>query len=322
MTKHKDYYQVLGIPSDSTVGEIKKAYRKLAKTAHPDKKSGNDGKFKELVEAYEILSDPEKRLEYDKKRSDSNLEYTRTKYTEYKGEPLYRHDSPYNFYQNPEQIINEQYDLLNNLLKKSPFKIVLVPGQPLSSREDSILRDVVDVVKTQLEQLQSVLRRLAKHKYETWFRPGDHEDLARLSDEIWRLEQAFSFYKEDRYKLLEKETHYQHANFGGGRYHMFAASADGFKSLKDKYSLMKGDYLKTKILSDFKELLDKAEDKANLNDIVNAFKHSDAYKVLQKGQGLFTQVFKLETSSIKALNDMVSERKQAFDHQEIQYPNK
>lgn len=63
----KDYYQVLGASREASAEEIKKAYRKLAKQLHPDRANGGDAtRFKEATEAYEVLSDPEKRLQYDR----------------------------------------------------------------------------------------------------------------------------------------------------------------------------------------------------------------------------------------------------------------
>ncbi|XP_011291891.1 dnaJ protein homolog 1 isoform X2 [Musca domestica] len=64
----KDYYKILGIPKTATDDEIKKAYRKLALRYHPDKnKAANaEEKFKEVAEAYEVLSDKSKREVYDK----------------------------------------------------------------------------------------------------------------------------------------------------------------------------------------------------------------------------------------------------------------
>jgi len=61
----KDYYTILGIPRTASEDEIKKAFRKLAHEHHPDKKTGNEAKFKEINEAYQILSDPKKRSNYD-----------------------------------------------------------------------------------------------------------------------------------------------------------------------------------------------------------------------------------------------------------------
>ncbi len=61
-----DYYQILGVNRNASKDEIKKAYRKLAHKYHPDKKDGNEAKFKEVNEAYQILSDEKKRAQYDK----------------------------------------------------------------------------------------------------------------------------------------------------------------------------------------------------------------------------------------------------------------
>jgi len=61
----KDYYRVLGISFGSSESEIKHSYHRLAHQYHPDH-NGDEHKFKEIQEAYEILSDKEKRREYDK----------------------------------------------------------------------------------------------------------------------------------------------------------------------------------------------------------------------------------------------------------------
>ncbi len=61
-----DYYQTLGVSKSATGEEIKRAYRKLAHEHHPDKNKGNDAKFKEINEAYQVLSDPNKRTQYDR----------------------------------------------------------------------------------------------------------------------------------------------------------------------------------------------------------------------------------------------------------------
>ena len=70
MAEKRDYYEVLGVPKTATADELKKAYRKLAKKYHPDLNPGDkakeaEEKFKEASEAYEVLSNPEKKARYD-----------------------------------------------------------------------------------------------------------------------------------------------------------------------------------------------------------------------------------------------------------------
>ncbi|RJP45600.1 molecular chaperone DnaJ [Candidatus Parcubacteria bacterium] len=62
----KDYYKILGVGKSASDEEIKKAYRKLAHQHHPDKSGGNEKKFKEINEAYQVLSDKTKRANYDR----------------------------------------------------------------------------------------------------------------------------------------------------------------------------------------------------------------------------------------------------------------
>lgn len=68
--EHRDYYEVLGVPRNATAKDIKRAYRRLAREHHPDLQASADRdksaeRFKAISEAYEVLSDPEKRAKYD-----------------------------------------------------------------------------------------------------------------------------------------------------------------------------------------------------------------------------------------------------------------
>ena len=64
-THKKDYYEILGVTKNATKEDIKKAFHKLAHKYHPDKKGGDEGKFKEVNEAYHVLSNDTRRAEYD-----------------------------------------------------------------------------------------------------------------------------------------------------------------------------------------------------------------------------------------------------------------
>jgi len=70
MAKRKDYYKILGVTKETSTAELRKAYRKLALEWHPDKheeeeKEAAESKFREITEAYEVLSDDDKRRRYD-----------------------------------------------------------------------------------------------------------------------------------------------------------------------------------------------------------------------------------------------------------------
>ena len=66
----KDYYKVLGVEKGASQDEVKKAFRKLAHQYHPDKSSGNEAKFKEINEAYQVVGNAEKRKQYDQHGAD------------------------------------------------------------------------------------------------------------------------------------------------------------------------------------------------------------------------------------------------------------
>ncbi len=68
----KNFYQILGVPENVEDADLKKAYKKLAIKYHPDKQHGNEEKFKEISEAYDVLKDKKKRQQYDLERQFGN----------------------------------------------------------------------------------------------------------------------------------------------------------------------------------------------------------------------------------------------------------
>jgi len=85
----KDYYDILGVARDATGREIRKAFRRLALRYHPDKNPDNvlesEEKFKKINEAYEVLSDEEKRREYDYFMSSPEYQQRARMYYTYRG---------------------------------------------------------------------------------------------------------------------------------------------------------------------------------------------------------------------------------------------
>ena len=88
--QYKNYYDILGVDKNTSADEIKKTYRKLAKQYHPDANPGNkqaEEKFKDISEAYEVLSDDEKRKKYDTLGNNMNFRnFDPSKYRNYKTE--------------------------------------------------------------------------------------------------------------------------------------------------------------------------------------------------------------------------------------------
>ncbi len=77
MTKYLDYFQILGLQRDASLDDVKNAFRKLARKFHPDLNNGNkeyESKFKDISQAYEILSDPDKRKRYEQLRRFQNVD--------------------------------------------------------------------------------------------------------------------------------------------------------------------------------------------------------------------------------------------------------
>lgn len=104
--------------------------------------------------------------------------------------------------------------------------------------------------------------------------------------------------------LINKiKPYYQPATLDKGRTHLWEA-----KSFKSQFQALKGDALKTKILSDFKSKLDNCSSSQDLEETVKRIKGSEEFKVLAQSQGLVTYLFNLKTSSVEALESMIEDK--------------
>lgn len=129
---NKDYYKVLQISVNASIDEVKKAFRKLARTYHPDKNQsqGSEDKFKEIAEAYETLSDPEKRLFYDKYQRPRTRPQTNTHWRQQRWvkDPPVEHNL---------DITLE--DIYNRTVKKMKITRQVLQPDGTTKREDKIL---------------------------------------------------------------------------------------------------------------------------------------------------------------------------------------
>ncbi|TAD99778.1 MAG: J domain-containing protein [Bacteroidetes bacterium] len=103
--EYKDYYKILGVSKNASADDIKKAYRSLAKKYHPDKNPNDkvaENKFKEISEAYEVLSDAQKRSKYEEMGSNWG------KYQQSGGNPNYDYNRRRSSYQRPNEPQKEE----------------------------------------------------------------------------------------------------------------------------------------------------------------------------------------------------------------------
>ncbi len=109
---------------------------------------------------------------------------------------------------------------------------------------------------------------------------------------------------------------FQASNPLEGRNHGFAVIASNFKNLKAQYEGSKGDHLKTQILADFKTRIENTSSKEELAALKKEINASEESRVINTGQGLFTKLTGIKTSSAKALDAMFEQQEQNLSGQE------
>ena len=141
--QYKNYYEVLGIDKKASSEEIKKAYRKLAKKYHPDLNKGDsksEGKFKEVNEAYELLSDPKKRKTYDDFGNQSNFsnnsnfdpsQYGYNGYTQYESTGTGDRSDFFNMFFSDSFDLNDLFGKSQN--RQSSQRTIPINGQDISA---------------------------------------------------------------------------------------------------------------------------------------------------------------------------------------------
>ena len=143
-----NFYQVLELPLEATQEQIKKNYRTLAKKYHPDKNPDGEDKFKQIASAYQTLSDPEKKIEYDESISrdlttNEESDSLNKKYSEYKSFNL---------------------SDLNNDLKSDDFIFEIFDNDEEVLLNERILKKIDKNIKRQINKIRRKQRRLKKRQ--------------------------------------------------------------------------------------------------------------------------------------------------------------
>lgn len=178
----KDYYMILGVQPTASADEIKRSYRRLALKYHPDKNPGDiiaEATFREIAEAYEILSDAKKREDYHYKRFYTNN-------YKYKNTPK----------ATPQSILKEAVKLQQLVERADPFRmnqdaLILQAEEVLNANNLSILKEEKQVsVNTQI--INALL--IACKPMHFQFYSQVHDKLMQLADEH-SMQMIVSFYR-------------------------------------------------------------------------------------------------------------------------------
>jgi hypothetical protein len=116
--------------------------------------------------------------------------------------------------------------------------------------------------------------------------------------------------------IIENKYAYKTLNPLGGRFHFFTVSSEAF-DLNHKYSKSTGDYLKTQILEGFKIQIEKTASKEDLQQLKHKLMKTPEYQILKTGQGLFTKITGIKTSSVIAFETMCSDQERYLESAQI-----
>lgn len=168
----KDYYKIMGVSKDASEKDIKTAYRKLARKYHPDisKEANAEEKFKEMGEAYEVLRDPAKRVQYDQEVK--NREFGQRTHQQY------GHGTGPEFQQNT----NFDSDFFESLFGHSRYKQQPMTGQNYQGTINITLEEVfngaVKSVQVPVDQGGDIKMQTLKVKIPAGIKPGQQIRLA------------------------------------------------------------------------------------------------------------------------------------------------
>lgn len=164
----KNYYSILGVTPDSSEAEIKSAYRRLARKFHPDVNPSGASRFKDITEAYEILSDAKKRLQYDtingffKSTSKSEKQHTSSKQAQSEYEK--RTEEPknstkekyqYNSQKNKEEFSKKINDIFENFAKNKKEKPLPKKGADIFEEISISIKEAVNGAERSINVVHS-----------------------------------------------------------------------------------------------------------------------------------------------------------------------
>ena len=193
-----NYYKILGVPKDATAAQIKKAFRDLSKEHHPDK-GGDAEKFNTIKEAYDVLSDPAKRQEFDetgsvnKKRSQGQAMLVMLIDNTLIPMMVQFHDKPFNALEQFIQQMKDKHEQGKLMIKEKDDRIEQlqkVSGR-ITTTGDNIVQGIIDGKIKELEAMKLKLEaemlcldwcidQMKAYKYEVTQQIGD-EDEVRFS---------------------------------------------------------------------------------------------------------------------------------------------